>query len=104
LTQLQAGWPPITLRWLAESIHAETDRAGHVLAAVEPGRNHMGTDKSEKIRSYAELMALIRRSLRTQNPQWIDANGQSPICDEYEARFANLLGLANSSKDHRAKA
>jgi hypothetical protein len=47
---------------------------------------------SDKIRSYAELQELIRVSLRIQHPEWIDPNGDSPVCDSYEARFAELLG------------
>ena len=46
---------------------------------------------SNKIRSYTELRKLIRASLRMQNPEWVEPNGESPICDSYEARFAELL-------------
>jgi hypothetical protein len=46
---------------------------------------------SDKIRSYTELRALIRVSLRIQNPEWVEPNGDSPLCDSYEARFAELL-------------
>jgi hypothetical protein len=46
---------------------------------------------AEKIRSYAELRALIRASLRVQHPEWVQPNGESPICDEYDARLADLL-------------
>jgi hypothetical protein len=48
---------------------------------------------SDKIRSYDELRELIRVSLRIQNPEWVEPNGDSPVCDSYEARFAELLGL-----------
>jgi hypothetical protein len=51
---------------------------------------------SDKIRSYAELRELIRLSLRTQHPEWVEPNGDSPICDSYEARFAELLRLTRS--------
>jgi hypothetical protein len=47
----------------------------------------------ENIRSYTELRKLIRVSLRVQNPDWVEPNGDSPLCDSYEARFAELLGL-----------
>jgi hypothetical protein len=56
---------------------------------------------SDKIRSYAELRELIRASLRIQNPQWIEPNGDSPVCDFYEARFAELIRLANPREKHR---
>ena len=54
---------------------------------------------SNKIRTYAELRELIRVSLRTQNPEWVEPNGNSPLCDSYEARFAELLGLTHTRED-----
>ncbi|HEX6565483.1 MAG TPA: hypothetical protein VF020_14430 [Chthoniobacterales bacterium] len=61
----------------------------------------MKSDK--KIPGYAELQALIRASLRSQHPEWIDPDGNSPICDEYDARLAYLLGLAKGSEEGAAK-
>ena len=58
---------------------------------------------SDKIRSYTELRALIRVSLRNQNPEWVEPNGDSPRCDFYEARFAELLGLSHSLEDDAVK-
>jgi len=57
---------------------------------------------SDKIRTYAELRELIRVSLRIQNPEWVEPNGDSPLCDSYEARFAELLGLADAREDNAA--
>jgi hypothetical protein len=54
---------------------------------------------SEKIRSYQELQELIRRSLRAQHPEWVEPNGESPICNFYEARLAELLRLADLGKE-----
>jgi hypothetical protein len=59
----------------------------------------MAATMSKKIRSYEELQELIRISLRAQHPEWVEPNGESPICSFYEARFAELLGLANAGKD-----
>ena len=36
---------------------------------------------------YADLLQQIRNALRLQHPEWILPNGQSPICDSYEARL-----------------
>jgi hypothetical protein len=52
----------------------------------------------DKIRSYAELQNLIRVSLRVQNPDWVEPNGDSPLCDSYEARFAELVGLRDDKE------
>ena len=48
---------------------------------------------SSKIQTYAELQRMIRKALREQHPEWIDANGQCTLCDSYEARFARLLRI-----------
>jgi hypothetical protein len=75
-----SGWPPaLRLR---------------IMVVVKP-------DKS--VRSYAELRALIRASLRSQHPEWIEPNGNSPMCDEYDARLAYLLGLAQVKQEHGGK-
>jgi hypothetical protein len=57
---------------------------------------------SDKIRSYAELWEFIRISLRIQHPEWVEPNGDSPICDSYQARFAELLGLTDPREDDAA--
>ena len=46
----------------------------------------------EKITSYADLQKLIHHALRMQHPDWIGSNGESEMCEFYEARFAKLLG------------
>jgi hypothetical protein len=56
-------------------------------------------EMSDKIRSYAELRELIRVSLRAQHQEWIQPDGDSPICDFYEARLAELLRLTRSQED-----
>jgi hypothetical protein len=56
----------------------------------------------DKIRSYAELRELIRVSLRIQNPEWVAPNGDSPVCDSYDARFAELLGLSEPRENDAA--
>ena len=58
---------------------------------------------SYNIRSFAELRELIHVALRTQNPEWVELNGDSPTADSYEARFAELLRLTCSREfDDRA--
>ena len=59
----------------------------------------MTTNKtSNQIRSYAELRKEIREALRRQHPEWIDANGKSPLCDSYEAGLGELLALITLRK------
>ena len=54
---------------------------------------------SDKIRSYAELRELMRVSIRIQRPEWVKSDGNSPICDFYDARLAELLGLVPPGGD-----
>jgi len=49
-----------------------------------------------QIRSYAELQEQLRNDLRAQHPEWIDANGNSPMVDWYEQRLAELIALFQS--------
>ena len=61
-----------------------------VIRISTPGLTGSDNDVRQ-IRSYTELLAFIRASLRNQNPEWVEPNGDSPLCDSYEARFAELL-------------
>jgi hypothetical protein len=62
-----------------------------------------------QIHSYAELRQQIHDDLRIQHPEWVQANGECPMCDSYEARLMELLdtftrtGSNESAADiHRA--
>jgi hypothetical protein len=45
----------------------------------------------QRAQTYADLRKQIHSDLRSQHPEWIESNGQSPICDSYEARLIELL-------------
>ena len=47
-----------------------------------------------EIPGYAVLQRHMHDALRAQNPEWIKPNGDSPMCDFYESRFAQLLDLS----------
>jgi hypothetical protein len=49
---------------------------------------------AHKVRTFAELLQQIRNDLRIQHPEWIQANGKSPMCDSYEARLMELLAAS----------
>lgn len=46
---------------------------------------------TQKIRTYSDLLQKIHDDLRVQHPEWIEQNGESPMCDSYEARLMELL-------------
>jgi hypothetical protein len=43
------------------------------------------------IHTVTELQQQIHDDLRRQHPEWIEPNGESPMCDFYEARLIQLL-------------
>jgi len=44
-----------------------------------------------QIHTYTELRQQIHDDLRIQHPEWVEPNGESPMCDSYEARLMKLL-------------
>jgi hypothetical protein len=61
----------------------KTDTSGRATKEVEP---------------YVQLQQEMREALRMQHPEWVQPNGESPMCDAYESRLAELLGLSSSSQ------
>jgi len=51
-----------------------------------------------QIHTYTELRQQIHEDLRSQHPEWIQPNGESPMCDSYEARLMELLDLLTRRK------
>jgi len=43
------------------------------------------------IHTYTELQQQIHDDLRIQHPEWVKPNGESPICDSYEACLTEML-------------
>jgi hypothetical protein len=56
-----------------------------------------------QIHTYTELLQKIHGDLRIQHPEWVQPNGESPICDSYEARLMELLLAATSFVDFKNK-
>jgi len=47
-----------------------------------------------EIHTYSALLRQIHNDLRVQHPEWIQPNGESPMCDSYEARLMELLAAS----------
>jgi hypothetical protein len=43
--------------------------------------------------TYADLRRQIHDDLRIQHPEWVQPNGESPMCDSYEARLMKTLDV-----------
>jgi len=46
---------------------------------------------THQIHTYTELQQQIHEDLRIQHPEWVQSNGESPMCDAYEVRLTELL-------------
>jgi hypothetical protein len=59
---------------------------------------------AQQIRTYTDLLQKIHDDLRIQHPEWIQRNGESPLCDSYEARLMELLdaSMPGESNDNIA--
>jgi len=44
-----------------------------------------------QIHTNTELRQQIHDDLRIQHPEWVQPNGESPMCDSYEARLMEQL-------------
>ena len=51
---------------------------------------------SHQIHTYTELQQQIHDGLRIQHPEWVEPNGESPLCDSYEARLMELINTLKS--------
>jgi hypothetical protein len=52
----------------------------------------------QQVQTYTELRQQIRYDLRIQHPDWVQPNGESPMCDFYEARLMDLLDSLNAKQ------
>jgi hypothetical protein len=55
---------------------------------------------SHEIHTYTELREQIHDDLRIQHPEWVQLDGESPMCDSYEVRLVELLD-ALARRDRR---
>jgi hypothetical protein len=66
------------------------DHCAELLAAtyggkLEPFNKPMAM--SQQVRPYTELRKQIHDDLQIHHPEWVQLNGESPMCDSYEARL-----------------
>ena len=56
-----------------------------------------------QIHTYTELRQQIHNDLRIQHPEWIEPNGESPMCDSYDARLMEPLLAATPFVDFQKR-
>jgi len=57
-----------------------------------------------EIHTYSALLRQIHNDLRIQHPEWIQQNGESPMCDSYEARLIELLDASMETRANETAA
>ena len=58
---------------------------------------------SHQIRTYTELRHKIHDDLRLQHPEWVQPDGESPICDSYDARLMELIDALTRTEAKRVQ-
>ena len=56
---------------------------------------------TKEIEPYVQLQRQMHEALLKEHPEWIEPNGECPMCEAYESRLAELLGLSSQS-EHRS--
>ena len=56
-----------------------------------------------EVEPYVQLQQQMHDALLKEHPEWVQPDGESPICEAYESRLAELLGLSSWS-EHRSVA
>jgi hypothetical protein len=51
-----------------------------------------------EVQAYVPLQREIHEALRKEHPEWVEPNGECPMCEIYEARLAKLLALSAESE------
>lgn len=54
----------------------------------------LSTNRLAEVPAYAKLQRTMHDALLTQHPEWIERDGNSPTCDDYDRRFARLLDFS----------
>jgi hypothetical protein len=64
------------------------------------GVDHIYSSKPNRMSmttAIGDLRQQIHDDLRRQHPEWVLPNGESPMCDAYEARLMDQLALMSGS-------
>ena len=56
---------------------------------------------SSHIHPWSQLLQQVHKDLRIQHPEWVEPNGESPICDSYEVRLMEQLEALTHKVDFK---
>jgi len=57
----------------------------------------------DDVQAYVQLQKQMHEALLREHPEWVEPNGDCPMCEAYDSRLAELLGLS-SHTEHRSAA
>jgi hypothetical protein len=55
-----------------------------------------------EVQGFVPLQREIHEALRKEHPEWVEPNGECPMCEVYESRLAKLLALSSASEQRSA--
>ena len=92
---MRALWSTFTWPWRALTAPMPVRHSRPALRRIPPAP-HLNLlprpiAMSPRIHTYTELQQQIHDDLRIQHPEWIESNGESPMCDSYEACLTEML-------------
>jgi hypothetical protein len=56
-----------------------------------------------EVQEYVHLQRQIHDALRKKQPEWVELNGESPMCDSYEAPLTEQLNTFTRRGSHAGK-
>src|SRR5262249_2694219 len=73
--------------------HTRAMAASGLLPTVLAMKTNASPRAIKGVEAYLQLQQQMHEALRRQHPDWVQPNGESPRCDAYESRLAELLGV-----------
>ena len=71
-------------------------------AEIVAMKTYISRGAAKEVEPYFELQHQMHDALRRQHPEWVQPNGDSPMCDAYETRLAKLLGVPSPGEQRIA--
>ena len=90
-----ALWSTFTWPWRALTAPMPVRHSRRALRRIPPAP-HLNLlprpiAMSHPIHTYTELQQQIHDDLRIQHPEWVQPNGESPMCDSYETCLTKMI-------------
>ena len=94
--QMRAAlWSTLTGRWRAFTAPKPVRHSRPALRRIAPAPilNLLPRPiaMSHPVHTYTELQQQIHDDLRMQHPEWVKPNGESPMCDSYDACLTEMV-------------